>query len=139
MINKGKHIRLGELLLQAGLINPGQLEKAISIQRQEGGRLGEVLVKLGMVKEDQVVSILAQQLKVPFFSLGTGMLKPALDQGLERLIPHEFALKNFVLPLSRTLRLSLIHISEPTRLLSNSYAVFCLKKKKKTNIAKNTK
>src|SRR5678815_702902 len=28
-------------------------------------------------------------------------------------------------------RLSLIHISEPTRLLSNSYAVFCLKKKKK--------
>eukprot|EP00658_Telonema_sp_P-2_P031292 TRINITY_DN23456_c0_g1_i1.p1 TRINITY_DN23456_c0_g1~~TRINITY_DN23456_c0_g1_i1.p1 ORF type:complete len:109 (-),score=22.45 TRINITY_DN23456_c0_g1_i1:81-407(-) len=29
------------------------------------------------------------------------------------------------------LRLSLIHISEPTRLLSISYAVFCLKKKKK--------
>ena len=28
------------------------------------------------------------------------------------------------------LRLSLIHISEPTRLLSISYAVFCLKKKK---------
>uniref|UniRef100_UPI0036F19E1B hypothetical protein n=1 Tax=Helicobacter pylori TaxID=210 RepID=UPI0036F19E1B len=28
---------------------------------------------------------------------------------------------------------SLIHISEPTRLLSNSYAVFCLKKKKKKN------
>src|SRR5674536_209126 len=29
--------------------------------------------------------------------------------------------------------LSLIHISEPTRLLSNSYAVFCLKKKKNDN------
>ena len=29
--------------------------------------------------------------------------------------------------------LSLIHISEPTRLLSISYAVFCLKKKKKKN------
>ena len=28
-----------------------------------------------------------------------------------------------------TVNLSLIHISEPTRLLSNSYAVFCLKKK----------
>eukprot|EP00658_Telonema_sp_P-2_P019044 TRINITY_DN1746_c0_g1_i3.p1 TRINITY_DN1746_c0_g1~~TRINITY_DN1746_c0_g1_i3.p1 ORF type:complete len:129 (-),score=12.17 TRINITY_DN1746_c0_g1_i3:30-416(-) len=32
-----------------------------------------------------------------------------------------------------SLNLSLIHISEPTRLLSISYAVFCLKKKKKTN------
>ena len=31
-----------------------------------------------------------------------------------------------------TMALSLIHISEPTRLLSISYAVFCLKKKKKT-------
>ena len=30
-------------------------------------------------------------------------------------------------------QLSLIHISEPTRLLSISYAVFCLKKKKNTN------
>eukprot|EP00658_Telonema_sp_P-2_P033454 TRINITY_DN24554_c0_g1_i2.p1 TRINITY_DN24554_c0_g1~~TRINITY_DN24554_c0_g1_i2.p1 ORF type:complete len:138 (-),score=19.23 TRINITY_DN24554_c0_g1_i2:66-479(-) len=35
------------------------------------------------------------------------------------------------LHLARAL-LSLIHISEPTRLLSISYAVFCLKKKKKT-------
>eukprot|EP00658_Telonema_sp_P-2_P006613 TRINITY_DN124_c0_g1_i7.p1 TRINITY_DN124_c0_g1~~TRINITY_DN124_c0_g1_i7.p1 ORF type:complete len:111 (+),score=33.55 TRINITY_DN124_c0_g1_i7:83-415(+) len=33
--------------------------------------------------------------------------------------------------------LSLIHISEPTRLLSISYAVFCLKKKKKKKIKKN--
>eukprot|EP00658_Telonema_sp_P-2_P008212 TRINITY_DN1307_c0_g1_i2.p1 TRINITY_DN1307_c0_g1~~TRINITY_DN1307_c0_g1_i2.p1 ORF type:complete len:107 (+),score=43.03 TRINITY_DN1307_c0_g1_i2:133-453(+) len=31
------------------------------------------------------------------------------------------------------IELSLIHISEPTRLLSISYAVFCLKKKKKTD------
>eukprot|EP00658_Telonema_sp_P-2_P036033 TRINITY_DN26126_c0_g1_i1.p1 TRINITY_DN26126_c0_g1~~TRINITY_DN26126_c0_g1_i1.p1 ORF type:complete len:236 (-),score=48.81 TRINITY_DN26126_c0_g1_i1:20-727(-) len=33
--------------------------------------------------------------------------------------------------------LSLIHISEPTRLLSISYAVFCLKKKKKLNKGRN--
>eukprot|EP00658_Telonema_sp_P-2_P012967 TRINITY_DN14931_c0_g1_i4.p3 TRINITY_DN14931_c0_g1~~TRINITY_DN14931_c0_g1_i4.p3 ORF type:complete len:108 (+),score=48.47 TRINITY_DN14931_c0_g1_i4:338-661(+) len=35
-------------------------------------------------------------------------------------------------------QLSLIHISEPTRLLSISYAVFCLKKKKKKTIKKTT-
>src|SRR5678815_5888724 len=34
------------------------------------------------------------------------------------------------------LKLSLIHISEPTRLLSISYAVFCLKKKKKKMISR---
>eukprot|EP00658_Telonema_sp_P-2_P022806 TRINITY_DN19127_c0_g1_i1.p1 TRINITY_DN19127_c0_g1~~TRINITY_DN19127_c0_g1_i1.p1 ORF type:complete len:117 (+),score=27.65 TRINITY_DN19127_c0_g1_i1:114-464(+) len=36
------------------------------------------------------------------------------------------------------LHLSLIHISEPTRLLSISYAVFCLKKKKKKRRQLNT-
>src|SRR5674536_385926 len=35
--------------------------------------------------------------------------------------------------------LSLIHISEPTRLLSISYAVFCLKKKKKEKTKRDTK
>src|SRR5674536_301222 len=35
-----------------------------------------------------------------------------------------------------TLTLSLIHISEPTRLLSTSYAVFCLKKKKQKHTKK---
>src|SRR5678816_2560056 len=41
-----------------------------------------------------------------------------------------FEERNFTFPASgMALELSLIHISEPTRLLSSSYAVFCLKKK----------
>src|SRR5674536_373378 len=39
--------------------------------------------------------------------------------------------ERFDTPISAAFTLSLIHISEPTRLLSISYAVFCLKKKKK--------
>src|SRR5678815_5794319 len=45
-------------------------------------------------------------------------------------IPPERLLRALLL---QVLYLSLIHISEPTRLLSISYAVFCLKKKKKKN------
>lgn len=108
---------MGELLIKEGLLNEAQLEKAISAQRQEGGRLGEVLVRLGMVKEDQMVAVLGKQLNVPYFSLGTGMLKPAMDQGLERLIPHEFALKSSVLPLSRTLRSLTVAMSDPLDLI----------------------
>lgn len=107
-----KYLRLGELLLKEGLISAAQLEKAISVQRQEGGRLGEILVQLGMVKEEQMVAVLGKQLNVPYFSLGTGMLKPAINQGLEHLIPQEFALKNSVLPLSRTLKSLTVAISD---------------------------
>ncbi|MCX5700819.1 MAG: ATPase, T2SS/T4P/T4SS family, partial [Candidatus Omnitrophica bacterium] len=114
---KTKHLRLGELLVKEGLINEAQLEKAVNVQKQEGGRLGEVLVKLGFVQEDQMVTVLGKQLNVPYFSLGTGMLKPALDQGLERLIQHDFASKNSVLPLSRTLRSLTIAMSDPLDLI----------------------
>jgi len=108
-----KYLRLGELLIKEGLITPSQLEKAISVQRQESGRLGEILIKLGMVKEDQIVSVLGKQLNVPFFTLGTGMLKPVAGQGLEHLVLQEFAFKNLVLPLSRTLRSLTVAMFDP--------------------------
>lgn len=114
---KDKYLRLGEFLIQEGLITVNQLEKAISVQRQEGGRLGEILIKLEMVKEDQVVAALGKQLNMPYFSLGTGMLKPAMDQGLEHLIPQDFAFKNCVLPLSRMLRSLTVAMSDPLDLL----------------------
>lgn len=112
-----KYLRLGELLIKEGIISPSQLEKAIGVQRQEGGRLGEILVKLGMVKEEQLVVVLAKQLGLPYFSLGTGMLKPAADQGLDELIAQDFALKNLVLPLSRTMNSLTIAMNDPLDLI----------------------
>ncbi|MFA7284161.1 MAG: ATPase, T2SS/T4P/T4SS family [Candidatus Omnitrophota bacterium] len=114
---KDNYLRLGDFLLKEGIITTAQLEKAVATQRQEGGRLGDVLVKLGAVKEEQVLAALCKQLNMPYFSLGTGMLKPAMDQGLENLIPHEFAFKNAVLPLSRMLRSLTVALSDPLDIL----------------------
>jgi type IV pilus assembly protein PilB len=114
---KEKYLRLGELLVKEGLISEAQLEKAITVQKQEGGRLGEILVKLGMVKEEQMVTVLGKQLNIPYFSLGTGMLHPATDQGLERLIPQDLAYKDSILPLSRTLRSLTVAMSDPLDLM----------------------
>ena len=110
---KEKYLKLGELLVKDALITVAQLEKAIALQRQDGGRLGEILVKFGFIKEEQMVAAVGRQLNIPYFTLGTGMLKPAVDQGLERLIPEEFALKNLILPLSRTLKSLTIAMYDP--------------------------
>src|SRR5678816_3365862 len=64
-------------------------------------------------------------------------LQHPIDDAKRHLVNEQFDHVSFVpnilasvsLP-SRLIHLSLIHISEPTRLLSISYAVFCLKKKK---------
>ena len=114
---KDNYLRLGDFLLKEGIITASQLEKAVTAQRQEGGRLGEVLVRLGIVKEEQILAALGKQLNMPYFSLGTGMLKSAMDQGLENLIPHDFAMKNVVLPLSRMLRSLTVALSDPLDIL----------------------
>ncbi|MGD0337059.1 MAG: ATPase, T2SS/T4P/T4SS family [Candidatus Omnitrophota bacterium] len=110
---KEKYLKLGELLIKDGLINAVQLEKALVLQRREGGRLGEMLVKLNFIKEEQMVAAIGKQLNIPYFTLGTGMLKPAVDQGLEALIPQEYAIKNLILPLSRTLKSLTIAMYDP--------------------------
>ncbi|MFH0762386.1 MAG: ATPase, T2SS/T4P/T4SS family [Candidatus Omnitrophota bacterium] len=115
--SKEGYLKLGEILLKDGLITAKQLEEAVSIQRREGGRLGEILVKLGMIKEEQIVVALDKQLSIPYFSSGTVRLKPAPDQGLKRLVPQEFALKNAVIPVSRTLRSLTVAMADPLDLL----------------------
>ncbi len=92
-------LRLGEILIQQGLITTSQLEKAIIFQKENKGRIGEVLIKLGFVKETDIIEALAKQLSVPHISYKSGLLKPKSANLLD-LIPQEFARKNFVLPLS---------------------------------------
>ncbi len=52
-----EHRPLGEILLQARVITPQQLEEAVAFQRQHGGRLGEALVRLGFATEGHSVEV----------------------------------------------------------------------------------
>ncbi len=117
MADGDKYLRLGEILLKEGVITKHQLEAAVSKQRKEGGRLGELLLKWGVVTEEQLVVAIGKQLGIPFFSLGTGMLKPATDQNLEELIPIDIARKNLVLPLRRTLNSLTVAMADPLDLI----------------------
>lgn len=55
--------RLGEMLLEAGLIDQFQLESALSMQRNLGGRIGSALVKLGYLPEETILEFLETQVK----------------------------------------------------------------------------
>ncbi|MEA3363070.1 MAG: hypothetical protein U9Q61_07365 [Thermodesulfobacteriota bacterium] len=61
--------RLGEMLLQAGLIDQFQLESALSMQRNLGGRIGSALVKLGYLPEETIIEFLESQEKYSRVSL----------------------------------------------------------------------
>ena len=53
--------RLGEMLLEAGLIDSFQLESALSLQRNLGGRIGSALVKLGYLPEETIMEFIESQ------------------------------------------------------------------------------
>lgn len=98
-----KYKRLGDILISEGVIAKQQLDEVVALQQKEGGKIGEVLLKLGYVSEEQIVIALSKQLSIPYISLASGKLKPAADQNLEQLVPYDFAIRNLVLPLSRSL------------------------------------
>jgi len=111
------HKRLGEILIEEGMITQKQLEEAISLQAKEAARLGEILIKLGYIKEEQIVVALSKQLSIPHVNLASGKLGPATDQNLKELIPYEFAIRNLVLPLSRSLKSITVAIFDPLDLI----------------------
>lgn len=111
------YLKLGEILLQKALITEEQLLKAIEIQKKEHGRIGEVLIKQGFIREEDIVQALGEQLSLPYATRGSGLLTPQKDQGLETLIPKEFAQKNLVLPLSKNMNSLTCALFDPLDLL----------------------
>ncbi len=63
--------KIGDLLLEAGLITEDQLKAALAKQKEIGGRLGSVLVNMGFVTDEQITNLLSKQYGVPSVDLST--------------------------------------------------------------------
>jgi type IV pilus assembly protein PilB len=61
--------QLGELLLERGIINSSQLEKALKVQQEKGGLIGQILVMLGFAKEEEIAQALTVQYGFPYLPL----------------------------------------------------------------------
>jgi len=111
------HFKLGEILLQQNLLTESQLAEAINLQKKERGRLGEILIKMGILTEEDIVAALGTQLKIPVSSHENNLLKPVTDQNLDKLVSHDFAKTNLVLPLSKKNNVLTCAVSDPVDLL----------------------
>ena len=87
---------LGELLLEEGLINAEQLEQALETQRSTGKRIGRVLLDMGAVAQEQLGTMLSQQMGLEFVRL-TGM---TVRDDLARLLPAAVARRLQVIPIA---------------------------------------
>jgi len=88
-------LRIGDMLLAAGLINDFQLRRALSDQRQWRRPLGVTLTRMGFVSETDLMRVLSEQLHCLVADLDTKIAAPEVVQ----LVPYQTATKHHCLPL----------------------------------------
>ena len=93
--------RLGDILIQEGLITEADLKNALSEQKKDNRKLGETLVDLGYVNELSIAQALQKQLKIDIVQLTGIKIPPDIlnlvnEQILRKymLIPFEFDKKD---------------------------------------------
>jgi type IV pilus assembly protein PilB len=89
--------RLGELLIKRNYITPEQLKRALDEQKMKGGRLESNLVRLGYIKEDELLSFLSAQYRVPSVKIS----KMEINPNVIKLIPSSLSKKYFIIPINR--------------------------------------
>jgi len=87
--------RLGDFLLERGLISEKQLEEALLKQKEVKKPLGEVLVDTGLIEEGKLAHVLAEQLDILYVDL----LSTALQPNAVDIVPEHLARKYTCIPI----------------------------------------
>ncbi|MDO6706382.1 GspE/PulE family protein [Photobacterium sp. 1_MG-2023] len=79
--------RLGDLLVEEGIVKQEQLDRALDQQQSTGRKLGDTLISLGFLGEQQLLSFLSRQLDIPLIDLN----RVAVDSDAVGLLPEVHA------------------------------------------------
>jgi len=89
--------KIGEILVEGGLITEKQLQSALPQQKKSKLKLGQFFVQQGILTETQIVRVVSSQLKLEEYS----SIKYTLDTELSNIIPADMAYKYQVAPLNK--------------------------------------
>jgi hypothetical protein len=102
--------KLGEMLVESGLLDPDGLRSALSEQRRWGHALGRTLVEMRLITEEALVDVLAKQLLVPKVDLGKVQISPAVLA----LVPAELAERYHLIPFAQPSKFLDVAMADPT-------------------------
>ena len=112
--------RIGEVLVDQGLINEQQLKAGLEEQRRTGMQLGKCLIKLGFISETKLVDILSAQLDIQHVVLE----HYNFNRALLKIIPEEMARKYKVIPLFERDGIVTVAMADPTNLRTIDHLKF---------------
>jgi type IV pilus assembly protein PilB len=109
MAEAQKALRLGDWLLDRGLLSQTQLDLALREQKRKGKLLGEALLGLGFVTQETLSQFLAQKTQTEAVDLARLSLAPELA----RLVPQALALRLVAVPVGRRGDTLTVAIADP--------------------------
>ncbi|MDX1588768.1 MAG: GspE/PulE family protein [Oleiphilaceae bacterium] len=109
MVEPGKKIRIGDLLVQNEVITEEQLMAALNEQKSSGRKLGQALTDLGYIDEDNLLNFLSRQLDIPFVQLRHYQF----NNELVKLLPETLARRFRAIVLAEKGRELLVGMADP--------------------------
>ncbi len=106
--------RLGDLLIEQGIITEEQLKFALGKQRELGKKLGNVLVELGIVQEAQIYQTLESQFGIPFIDINTINIDPKVP----KLITENLARLHIAIPVALNKGILTVAMSDPLDMIA---------------------
>lgn len=106
--------RLGDILLEAGLIDQKKLEETIALQKVTRERLGRLLIKQGFVSEEEIMRTLSQQLRIPYLDLANQVF----DKKLILLVPQTLAENYLLVPIREDGKTLTVAMADPLNILA---------------------
>ncbi len=116
--------RLGEILIEKGLISEDALNEALKISKATGKRVGEVLIENGYLNEDSIAKALSEQYNLPY--IGENLLE--VNKKYAALLPAEIAHKYNIIPINENNKEVTLAIVDPLDIVALDEARKILKK-----------
>ncbi len=101
--------RLGEMLVGEGIITQEQLDEALRKKEKNGGFVGQVLVELGHIKQNELISFLVKQCKIPHISLADYHISDELLS----LVSEEVCVQHSLLPIDKLGKILTVAMVDP--------------------------
>ena len=106
--------RIADVLIEDGLLLPNQLEEAMAIQKNEGGRLLKILTDKQFVTEQDMAISMGRCLNTPPVNLS----KISIPEDILNVIPRDMARQNKLVPIARVNGKLFVAMADPTNVLA---------------------
>ena len=101
--------KLGEILVNEGILTKDQLEKALGRQDLKRKKLGKVLIDMGITTEEEIAAALCKQLRLKFEALRD--IQPSSEA--LKLLDKNFVTQNLIIPLQTGDGMLVVAVSDP--------------------------